>query len=152
MRIYWHETKQQAKEFTSKLLKWWIITNGGELVGPDKADIICVSFCSPREIGLLSSARKIADTRGLRLLAGGPESYTGSTYLAWADYICVGEGYRLLASLADLDRAGGIDLLHSANNVIGYHNVECDVIPDYFIPWKSLPPVQTSNRYLLRTV
>lgn len=139
-KIYWHETAQQAREFTSKLLKWWVVKHGAELVGPEDADIVCVSFCSPREIGVLKAARKIADAHGLKVLGGGCEAYTGSTYLAWCDYLCVGEGYEMLRRLA-----GSNDPL---SDLDGFSNVLADpcqpVSPDYRIPWGELPSVQTA--------
>ncbi len=140
-KIYWHETKQQSREFTSKLLKWWFVRHGGIITGPEDADLVCVSFCSPREVDVLKSARVVASKHGLRVLAGGCEAYTGSTYLAWADYLCVGEGYELLKELASA--SDPMSILDDYGNVLG--SADGLVTPDYHIPWGELPSVQTAQ-------
>ncbi len=143
-RIYWHESAQQSKEFTSKLLKWWLVRHGATLVAADDApDLICVSFCSPREVNLLASARKVADSSRVPLLAGGCETYTGATYLAWADYLCVGEGYELLRSVAN--STDPVAVLEGSRQVLRRTNPNAEVAPNYEIPWHELPPVQTTS-------
>jgi hypothetical protein len=140
MKIYWHESAEQRRNFTSKLLKWWFASCGGTNVSSDELpDIVCASICSPRECSTLASARKIADKLRVPLLIGGPECYTGATYLAWANWMCIGEGYGLLEDMART----GIAAM-SRFNVLSRTNQDAAVTPDYVIPWRRLPAMQTS--------
>lgn len=142
LKIYWHETPDQQKNFTSKICRWWFEKHGGQNVfAPQDADLIAASICSPRQVGLLAAGRKIADQRRIPFLVGGPETYVGGTYLAWADFLCVGEGYGLLASLAQ----NGLAALR-VNSVLCRENPDAQICPDYRVPWKELPAIQTAAR------
>ena len=141
MKIYWHETPGQSREFTSKLLKYWWTKHGGKLVNQgERCDLVCASFCTPREINVLKSARSIANSMNVPLLAGGPEAYIGSTYLAWADYLCIGEGYALLQKLV----TEGLGILDTCDHVLSRGDPNKIITPDYDIPWNQLPAIQTS--------
>ena len=148
LRAYWAESTAQRRNFTSKLLKWWFVRCGGHVAdGPKSADIVFASICSPREINVISSARRVADEAGLPLVVGGPEGYLGATLLGWADYVCVGEGYRLLQDMAaTASTASAREVLGLAGNVLCKSDPDAAVYPDYCIPWRYLPPVQTAKR------
>lgn len=142
MRIYWYKSKSQVNEFTVKLLEYWFRVNGGENVSDtENPDIVAVSICSSREITTLVSAKKKADSLGVPLLVGGSESYIGATLLAWADYLCVGEGYGLVKDLAK----NGFDAL-KRGNVLCRDDMFREVNPDYEIPWLKLPAIQTAEK------
>lgn len=144
-RIAWITTPEQRSNYTYKVLTWWIKKHGGECVGiEDSPDVVCVSFCSPRERVLLNKAREAADKAGAPLLLGGPESYTGAVYLAWADYLCVGEGWALFR---DLCKAGGketISILESCEYVLSRRDPFRKVTPNYEVVWNT-PIVQTAK-------
>ena len=118
LRVAWHGTKGQHSQFTLKLLQWWYARAGGANVpaGAD-ADVVACSIVHPRELPTLSQARAQADRLGVPLLVGGPEGYTGAGLLGWGDYVCVGEGYRLLSDLATAGRHSARDLLDVARRV-----------------------------------
>jgi len=87
------------------------------------------------------AARKIATMHHVPLLIGGPETYIGDPLLAWADHLCIGEGYRLLSTLAQR----GISAIADAPNVLS-RGSSTTISPDYTIPWKEIPAIQTAPR------
>jgi len=142
-RALWHESSKQAENFTSKLLKWWFVKHGGEIVDSieESPDIILASACSPREASILQSGRKLASKAHIPFLMGGAEAYCGATYLAWADYICIGEGYNVIRELA----TSGLDAL-GMDNILSIHDPDAEIEPDYYIPWGQLPVIQTTEK------
>jgi len=142
MKIYFHASTAQRAQYTHKILRYFFSRYGGTVLDtPDGADLIGASICSVRELSAVIAARKIATMHHVPLLIGGPETYIGDPLLAWADHLCIGEGYRLLSTLAQR----GISAIADAPNVLS-RGSSTTISPDYTIPWKEIPAIQTAPR------
>jgi radical SAM superfamily enzyme YgiQ (UPF0313 family) len=135
--------------FTRQLLCWWFNKSGGKVVDrPEDADFLALSICSPDAYSVLTRAKQVANDLKKPLVVGGIEGYVGATYLAWADYICVGEGFGLLQDLAtSIDVRGTLEGRH---NVLYAARVEEQITPDYWVPWEF--PVFGQTKHTFRAL
>jgi len=97
-----------------------------------EADVLWVSLCDPSDLPVLRRARKIAESRPV--VMGGFESYFGEPYLAWADYVVVGEGWEFISAWGrDPAAALGLPCVLSA---------DADATPSYTLPFERCPVVR----------
>ena len=145
LRVAWHGTAGHFANYAVKVVRYWLERYGAVTVEPDDSpDLLCSTCSHPRDFPTLSAGRRLADKLRVPYLVGGHEGYTGATLLAWADYVCVGEGYRLCEALA----AGGDDpraVLDAAPNVLRRIAPLAEVTPDYHVPWREIPVIQTAE-------
>lgn len=81
------------------LLKKVAENRGFKWVEPAEADLIMCSVCDVDDLSKLKKARKIAGEKPL--IMGGLETFSGEPWLAWADYLWVGEAWDFFDTLAD---------------------------------------------------
>jgi len=141
VRFHWVAAKSQLTAYTTRLVTHWLTKHGAKEVDAADATVILCTCSSVRELSTLRRARKLADKLRVPLVAGGHAAYAGASLLAWADYVCVGEGYHLLADAAGRGASwrGAFD---EAPNVLSKADPLREVVPDYRVPWGRLPAIQ----------
>lgn len=117
MVIYLHETKSQAVNYTSKLLKHLCNVNKIEISNdPNNCDVVFVSVCDITDIGILKKAK---DSFSKPIVAGGFIS-PFRVLTAFADYVCVGDAYdflRKLSTARHIEEVGEYEEVSTATKV-----------------------------------
>ncbi len=91
--VYFKVQKTALGLYTANTIKHFLSVNGIPEVSEEEAEYIFVSICDPDDLPLLVSARKKNPDK--IIVMGGFEGYSGEPYLAWADYVVVGEAWRV---------------------------------------------------------
>lgn len=92
MKVYLKVNNTGVNLYTENVLRHFAQLNKIELINnEDEADYIFVSICDPDDLPTLKGLRQ--RNPNTPIVMGGFESYCGEPYLAWANYIVVGEGW-----------------------------------------------------------
>lgn len=103
-----------------------------------EADLILVSSCDVDGYKLVRDTKKAAGDKPV--IMGGCESFPGSAYLAWADYIWVGEGFEFFKALA------GGTWADIVRNPAMYSKEKREAVPSTLIDWAEVPLIKGSKR------
>lgn len=124
--------------YTVSALKHFCKMHGVPVVEDLKdAEFIWFSNCDPDDLKTLKEVREEYPEKPI--IMGGFESYFGIPYLAWADYIVVGEGYNFIKQFSeDWEKALEMD------NILT--DIGQEVEPDYYVPWTKFPLVKIPGR------
>lgn len=141
MKIGFYATKKQAREYTYKLIRFFL--NGIDWVKPEEAELLLVSICDPTEVTVVKQAQKVNPSA--YILMGGAESYIGVPYLAWVDAVCVGEGFEcfdLIQKYSNDPLKKFVDILEQQSYVLTKEKLTEKIYSSYHIPWEKIPAIQ----------
>lgn len=148
LRVAWIEKAADPRMLTSythEIVSWAFRRAGALIVAhEDSPHLLIGTSYHPRDFRQLQKGRQLADRLGIPFLVGGHEAFGGDTLLAWADYTCVGEGYRLIAALGAAGGDDFRDVLDKAKNV-ARRGEGSDVLPDYYVPWNEIPIIRLAS-------
>lgn len=134
MKIYLKTSKSGDAFYTASTIRHLCSLYGVTIVEEaEEADAVWVSICDPDDLPLLVSAKEEAD--GRPVVMGGFESYCGVPYLAWADYVVVGEGFEFV-------REWGNDPSKALRLPCVLTRKSKAVEPSYFVDWANIPLVR----------
>ncbi len=137
MNVYLTHHPSALNLYTIAVLKHWASLCGITLVEDEqKAEALWVSICDPSELSTIKRLR--AKANGRPVIMGGFESYFGEPYLAWADYVVVGEGWEFVEAWAkDPNKAIALPCVLTK---------EKEATANYVLPAKHLPLLQMPGR------
>lgn len=131
-------TSNRESQYTVALLNKLGNKHGFEWVEPEEADLVFCSVCDLDDLPKLKKARKMAGDKPL--IMGGMEAFAGSCWLAWADYVWVGEGFEFFEALKNQDWNNFI------NHPAMFHKDKLEALPSRRIDWQDVPLVKTGKR------
>lgn len=134
MKVYFHHTKLQEKEYTTVMIKKMLVEKNLYVDNPSDCDVVFVSLCDVTELYIVEQAKKM----GKPIVAGGFISYMDFLRFA-VDYVCKGEVYNFIDRLSELKRHDDIAALEmiSTKEKIG--------VLDEYIDYKRNPLVKVTN-------
>ena len=142
MKIHLVRMKNPERDarYTHIVIEQQIRKYGFQLVPPNEAELFLCSICDTDDLPKLKMARKIAGDKPL--VMGGYEAFSGGSYLAYADYLWIGEGFEFFKSLAN----DGWDKTRVHESMFSKDKPEA--IPSTWIDWQNVPIGQTgANLY-----
>lgn len=147
LRIAWFGRHNHFSGMSVKVVRYWMERHGAQTVDlGDNPDLVCATCAHPRDYSTMRMAAAAAKKAGAPLLVGGHDAYCGASLLAWADYVCVGEGFRLAEGLATEGATDPRGYLDAAPNVLSRDDPDREVTPDYHVPFVDVPVVKTAPR------
>jgi hypothetical protein len=95
MKVYLATSHTATNMYTAATLRHMAALAGVQMAAvPQDAEAVWVSVCDPDDLPVLVEARRVAGSRPV--VMGGFEAFFGVPYLAWADYVVVGEGWTFI--------------------------------------------------------
>ena len=118
--------------YTYTMLEFLLKRHGIEIAADiPTADIVLASACDVASYRLVKDARKAAGDKPIFM--GGCESFTGTSWLAWADYVWVGEGFEFFEVL----KGGAWADLINHRSIISKE--KRTAVPSTKINWEEIP-------------